>query len=100
MPYPEALIAPMRQELVQLGFQELKTPDEVDEVLGTERRTTVVAINSVCGCSAGGMRPGVAASLATKPNPTFSYPSSLDRISTRPNGLGSTSPGTRRRRPP
>jgi putative YphP/YqiW family bacilliredoxin len=45
MPYPEALIAPMRNDLVQLGFKELKTPEEVDEVLGTERRTTVVAIN-------------------------------------------------------
>ena len=69
MPYPEALIAPMRQDLVQLGFKELKTPDEVDEVLGTEQRTTMVAINSVCGCSAGGMRPGVAASLNNEIKP-------------------------------
>ena len=69
MPYPEALIAPMRNDLVQLGFKELKTPDEVDEVLGTEQRTTVVAINSVCGCSAGAMRPAVAASLANEIKP-------------------------------
>ncbi len=69
MPYPEALIAPMRNDLVQLGFKELKTPEEVDEVLGTERRTTVVAINSVCGCSAGAMRPAVAASLANEIKP-------------------------------
>ena len=66
MPYPEELIAPMRQDLVQLGFKELKTPGEVDEVLGTDRRTTMVAINSVCGCSAGGMRPGVAAILGQR----------------------------------
>ena len=69
MPYPEALIAPMRNDLVELGFKELKTPEEVDEVLGTERRTTVVAINSVCGCSAGAMRPAVAASLANEIKP-------------------------------
>jgi putative YphP/YqiW family bacilliredoxin len=69
LPYPEELIAQMRQELVQLGFQELKTADQVDEVLGTEQRTTVVAINSVCGCSAGGMRPGVAASLGNETKP-------------------------------
>ena len=70
MPYPEELIAPMRQDLLQLGFKELTTPDEVDEVLGTtEGRTTMVAINSVCGCSAGGMRPGVAASLGNETKP-------------------------------
>ena len=69
MPYPEELIAPMRQDLVQLGFQELKTADQVDAVLGTEQRTTVVAINSVCGCSAGGMRPGVAVSLGNEIKP-------------------------------
>ena len=70
MPYPEELIAPMRQDLVKLGFKELRTADEVDQILGTERGTTAVVINSVCGCSAGGMRPAVAASLgnATKPD--------------------------------
>jgi putative YphP/YqiW family bacilliredoxin len=69
MPYPEALIAPMRNDLVQLGFKELKTPEEVDEVLGTDQGTTVVAINSVCGCSAGGMRPAVAVSLTNDIKP-------------------------------
>ena len=69
MPYPEELIAPMRSDLVQLGFTELKTPDDVDEILGTERRTTMVAINSVCGCSAGGMRPAVAVSLTNEAKP-------------------------------
>ena len=69
MPYPEELLAPMRQDLLQLGFKELRTADEVDEVLGTEQRTTVVAINSVCGCSAGGMRPGIAASLSNEIKP-------------------------------
>ena len=69
MPYPEELIAPMRQDLVQLGFKELRTADDVDAVLGTERRTTVVVINSVCGCSAGGMRPAVTASLGNVAKP-------------------------------
>ena len=69
MPYPEELIAPMRHDLVQLGFTELRTPAEVDEVLGTEQRTMMVAINSVCGCSAGGMRPGVAVSLTNEAKP-------------------------------
>ncbi len=69
MPYPEELIAPMRQDLVQLGFKEFRTADDVDAVLGTERRTTVVVINSVCGCSAGGMRPAVAASLGNEAKP-------------------------------
>lgn len=69
MPYPEELIAPMRQDLVQLGFKELRTADEVDQILGTERRTTAVVINSVCGCSTGGMRPAVAASLGNAAKP-------------------------------
>ena len=69
MPYPEELIAPMRQDLVQLGFKELRTRDDVDEILGTEQRPTVVVVNSVCGCSAGGMRPAVAVSLTNEIKP-------------------------------
>jgi putative YphP/YqiW family bacilliredoxin len=69
MPYPEDLIAPMRQDLVQLGIKELRTAAEVDDVLGTEQRTTMVVINSVCGCSAGGMRPAVAVSLTNEAKP-------------------------------
>ena len=69
MPYPEALIAPMRNDLVHVGFKELKTAAEVDDVLGTERRTTVVAVNSVCGCAAGAMRPAVAMSLDNENRP-------------------------------
>ena len=69
MPYPEMMVAPMRQDLVRIGFKEMKTPDDVDAVLGTERRTTLVAVNSVCGCAAAMMRPAVAISLtgARKP---------------------------------
>jgi putative YphP/YqiW family bacilliredoxin len=64
MPYPEMMVAPMRQDLVRIGFKEMKTPDDVDAVLGEEKRTTLVAVNSVCGCAAAMMRPAVAMSLA------------------------------------
>ena len=60
MPYPEMMVAPMREDLVRIGFKEMTTPQEVDEILGSEKRTTLVAINSVCGCAAAMMRPAVA----------------------------------------
>ena len=63
MPYPEMLVAPMREDLVRLGFTELKTPADVDTVLGSETRTTLLVVNSVCGCAAGAARPGVYLSL-------------------------------------
>jgi putative YphP/YqiW family bacilliredoxin len=63
MPYPDLLVAPMREDLVRLGFQELRTSDEVDAILGSTRDPVLVVINSVCGCAAGAMRPGVALSL-------------------------------------
>lgn len=63
MPYPEMMVAPMRQDLVRVGFQELKTPADVDNVLGSEKRTLMVAVNSICGCAAGSLRPALAMSL-------------------------------------
>jgi len=63
MPYPEMLVAPMREELVRIGFHELRTPGEVDEVL-QDSEGAVVVVNSVCGCAAGSLRPAVAMSLA------------------------------------
>ena len=63
MPYPEMMVTPMRQDLLRIGFTELKTAAEVDAVLGSERRTTLLAVNSVCGCAAGMMRPAVYLSL-------------------------------------
>jgi len=70
MPYPEMMIAPMREDLRRLGFQELRTANDVDAVLGGERRTTLLVVNSVCGCSAGAARPAVHMSLqhANKPD--------------------------------
>jgi putative YphP/YqiW family bacilliredoxin len=63
MPYPEFMVAPMREDLVKIGFKELREPEDVDAVLGQEKRTTLVAVNSVCGCAAGMMRPAVYLSL-------------------------------------
>ena len=60
MPYPEALVEPMRQELTRLGVDELRTAAEVDQAFTTEdNTTTLVIINSVCGCAAANARPAV-----------------------------------------
>jgi putative YphP/YqiW family bacilliredoxin len=61
--YPEYLVAPMRQELVDAGFQELSTPDEVDAAINSEG-TVLVMVNSVCGCAAANARP--AARISTQ----------------------------------
>lgn len=63
MRYNPVLVQPMREELTRLGFEELLTPEDVDAVLGVERRPLLVVVNSVCGCAAGKARPGVAAAL-------------------------------------
>jgi len=56
--YPEEIVTPMKEELTEHGFSELLTAGEVDNQLSKEG-TTLVMINSVCGCSAGSARPGV-----------------------------------------
>jgi putative YphP/YqiW family bacilliredoxin len=56
--YPEEIVIPMKEELTENGFKELLTADEVESTLA-EKGTTLVMINSVCGCSAGTARPGV-----------------------------------------
>jgi putative YphP/YqiW family bacilliredoxin len=62
MRYPEEFVAPMRQELTRFGVQELRTPDEVDAAVASPG-TTMIVVNSVCGCAAGKARPGVALAL-------------------------------------
>lgn len=57
--YPEELVAPMRSELTDVGFQEFRTADDVDNHLKNHKGTTLIVINSVCGCAAGAARPGV-----------------------------------------
>jgi putative YphP/YqiW family bacilliredoxin len=63
MPYPEHLVAPMRAEMTQMGAQELKTTDAVDAALANDRGTTLVFVNSVCGCAAGNARPALSLAL-------------------------------------
>ena len=57
--YPEQLVAPMRKDLTSVGFEELKTPEQVENVLNDAKGTVLLVINSVCGCAAGAARPGV-----------------------------------------
>jgi putative YphP/YqiW family bacilliredoxin len=57
--YPENLVAPMRNDLTSVGFTEFKTPEEVESNLNNQKGTTLLVINSVCGCAAGAARPGV-----------------------------------------
>lgn len=61
--YPEQLVAPMKADLTTVGFQELTTPDQVDNAIKNTQGTLLVVVNSVCGCAAGNMRPGVKLSL-------------------------------------
>ncbi|MDA0686846.1 MAG: BrxA/BrxB family bacilliredoxin [Bacteroidetes bacterium] len=63
MPYPEMLVAPMRAELTNQGFTELKSADEVSAAMDSNNDTALVVVNSVCGCAAGSCRPGVLKSL-------------------------------------
>src|SRR5579864_5816153 len=55
--YPEEMVQPMREELTNIGFRELKTSEEVDSVLARAQGTSLVVVNSVCGCAAGKARP-------------------------------------------
>ena len=57
--YPPQMVAPMVAELVDEGFQSLQTSEEVAQILSNTQGTTLVVINSVCGCAAAGARPGV-----------------------------------------
>jgi putative YphP/YqiW family bacilliredoxin len=56
--YPAEIVIPMKSELTEQGFEDLKTPEEVDAAI-KQTGTTLLVINSVCGCSAGTARPGV-----------------------------------------
>lgn len=62
MPYPEYLVAPMRQELVAIGARECRTPADVDDVMKSPG-VVMMVVNSVCGCAAGKARPGITMAL-------------------------------------
>ena len=72
--YPEIMVIPMREELTRLGIEELRTPEAVDKALKAQSGTTLVVVNSICGCAAGRMRPAVRMALqqAAQPDKAFS----------------------------
>ncbi len=71
--YPEIMVIPMREELTRLGIEELRTPENVDQALKNRPGTTMVVVNSICGCAAGRMRPAVRAAMQNSVRPDQSY---------------------------
>jgi len=69
MRYDPQLVQPMREELTQLGFQELRNPADVDATMDVKDDTLLVVVNSVCGCAAGKARPGVALAMRNHNRP-------------------------------
>ena len=66
--YPEHFLAPMREELTRIGFEELRTPELVDAAIDRPG-TTLIVVNSICGCAAGKARPGIARALQSGSQP-------------------------------
>ncbi|MDR3737050.1 MAG: BrxA/BrxB family bacilliredoxin [Acidobacteriaceae bacterium] len=82
--YPELMVIPMREELVRAGIEEVRTADAVDTAL-SKPGTTMVVVNSICGCAAGKMRPGVRLALsgaAHKPDQSITVFAGQDREAT------------------
>ena len=73
--YPAEMVAPMKEELTSVGFNELRTADEVDSALANENGTVLLMVNSVCGCAAANARPAV--TMASKHSKT---PSKLTTV--------------------
>ena len=61
--YPPELVQPMKEDLTSVGFNQLTTPDDVDEIIENSGESLLLVVNSVCGCAAGNMLPGVKLSL-------------------------------------
>jgi bacilliredoxin len=81
--YPEGMLAPMRQELTQAGIEEARTADAVENAIN-QKGTLMVVVNSVCGCAAGRMRPGVRAAVqsAVRPDRMITVFAGQDREAT------------------
>ncbi len=81
--YPPELVRPMREDLTKEGFAELHTAQEVEQAL-SEKGTTLVVVNSVCGCAAANARPGAKMSLqnSKKPNRLVTVFAGVDREAT------------------
>src|SRR3972149_2495472 len=69
MPYPEYLTAPMRGEMTEMGAQELRTAQAVDEAVKNSDGVLMMVVSSVCGCAAGKARPGIAMALRNENRP-------------------------------
>jgi putative YphP/YqiW family bacilliredoxin len=67
--YPEGMVRGMREELTNIGFSEMRTPEAVDAALKEEKRTVLVVVNSICGCAAGKARPAIARALSHSARP-------------------------------
>ena len=63
------MVRPMREELTSIGFEELRTPQDVDAFMNRKEGTAILVINSVCGCAAGQARPGVRMALEHEGRP-------------------------------
>ena len=68
--YPPELVQPMKDDLTKVGFNQLISADQVDETVKNSTGTLLVVVNSVCGCAAGNMRPGVKLSLNNEKHPS------------------------------
>ena len=81
--YPELMLIPMREELTKAGVQELRTTADVDRA-AAQSGTTMIVVNSVCGCAAGRMRPAVRIAMqhSTRPDHIYSVFAGQDRDAT------------------
>ena len=82
--YPPELVQPMKEDLTRAGFKELLNAGEVDETINNAKGTLLVVVNSVCGCAAGNMHPGVKLSLEgdAKPNSLTTVFAGVDKEAT------------------
>lgn len=82
--YMKDMVQPMRDELTRIGVEELRTPEEVSAALDDMKGTTLIVVNSVCGCAAGQCRPGVAKALQheVKPDRLFTVFAGQDKEAT------------------
>lgn len=99
MPYPEPLIAHMRQDLIRYGVREARTPEEVDRLLAPATGSVLIVVNSICGCAAGKARPAVGMALkhAHRPDTAASVFAGADieavaRVRERLSGQPASSP--------
>jgi putative YphP/YqiW family bacilliredoxin len=70
MPYPEFMVTPMRKDLTEVGFHELRTPEEVETAFNDAHDTLLLVVNSVCGCAAANARPAVKKAIQNEKRPS------------------------------